>query len=99
MQSTIRKGFDHETGDIAEVGPRGRNFFQPRLGPEACFLLASAVPCIEFQLLREINANGTAVVMATHNLELVRQAMYRSIELQQGEIVFDSREDDGDDAA
>ena len=26
-----------------------------------------------FQLLREINASGTAVLMATHNLELVRR--------------------------
>jgi cell division transport system ATP-binding protein len=43
-----------------------------------------------FQLLRDINANGTAVVMATHDLELVRQAKYRTIELQQGAVVFDS---------
>ncbi len=43
-----------------------------------------------FRLLRDINANGTAVVMATHNLELVRHANYRTIELQEGGIVFDS---------
>jgi len=43
-----------------------------------------------FQLLREINAMGTAVVMATHNLELVRRSDYRSIELNRGQIVFDS---------
>lgn len=43
-----------------------------------------------FQLLREINASGTAVLMATHNLELVRNSDYRSIELNQGQIVFDS---------
>src|SRR5439155_1616752 len=30
-----------------------------------------------FQLLRDINASGTAVVMATHDLDLVRQAAYR----------------------
>src|SRR6267143_1639444 len=35
-----------------------------------------------FQLLRDINASGTAVVMATHDLDLVRQAPYRVINLQ-----------------
>ncbi len=43
-----------------------------------------------FQLLREINAGGTAVVMATHNLELVRSSSYRTIEMNRGQIVFDS---------
>jgi cell division transport system ATP-binding protein len=47
-----------------------------------------------FQLLRDINANGTAVVMATHDLDLVRQTNYRSIELQDGAIVFDSAVDE-----
>jgi cell division transport system ATP-binding protein len=47
-----------------------------------------------FQLLRDINANGTAVVMATHNLELVRQAPYRVIELQDGAVVYDSAVDE-----
>ena len=49
-----------------------------------------------FQLLREINANGTAVVMATHDLDLVRQANYRTIELEAGAVVYDSGADDGD---
>jgi len=43
-----------------------------------------------FQLLREINAMGTAVVMATHNLEVIRRSDYRSIELDKGRVVFDS---------
>ncbi|MDB4905733.1 MAG: cell division ATP-binding protein FtsE [Gemmatimonadetes bacterium] len=43
-----------------------------------------------FQLLREINAAGTAVVMATHNLELVRSSDFRTVELDHGKIVFDS---------
>jgi cell division transport system ATP-binding protein len=43
-----------------------------------------------FQLLREINAAGTAVLMATHDLELVRRSEYRCIELNHGELVFDS---------
>ncbi len=47
-----------------------------------------------FQLLRDINVNGTAVVMATHNLELVRQAPYRVIELQEGAVVYDSAVDE-----
>jgi cell division transport system ATP-binding protein len=43
-----------------------------------------------FQLLREINAGGTVVVMATHNLALVKDAGYRMIELKGGRIVYDS---------
>jgi cell division transport system ATP-binding protein len=43
-----------------------------------------------FQLLRDINASGTAVVMATHDLEMVRSAPYRVIELQEGAVVYDS---------
>jgi putative ABC transport system ATP-binding protein len=47
-----------------------------------------------FQLLKDINANGTAVVMATHDLDLVRQTHYRSVELQDGVVVFDSAIDE-----
>jgi cell division transport system ATP-binding protein len=43
-----------------------------------------------FQLLRDINAGGTCVVMATHDLDLVKAANYRSVELRGGEIVYDS---------
>jgi cell division transport system ATP-binding protein len=46
-----------------------------------------------FQLLREINTGGTVVVMATHDLDLVRQAPYRTIELRDGGLVYDSAED------
>ena len=54
-----------------------------------------------FQLLRDINASGTAVVMATHDLDLVRQAPYRVIELQDGALVYDSAVDEprGEQAA
>jgi cell division transport system ATP-binding protein len=47
-----------------------------------------------FQLLRDINASGTAVAMATHDLDLVRQAPYRVIELQEGAVVYDSAVDE-----
>jgi len=47
-----------------------------------------------FQLLRDINANGTAVVMATHDLDLVRMTQYRTIELQSGAVVYDSAVDE-----
>ncbi len=47
-----------------------------------------------FQLLQEINAGGTVVVMATHNMELVRDTGYRTIELRSGRIVFDSGVDE-----
>jgi len=45
-----------------------------------------------FQLLKDINASGTAVVMATHDLDLVREASYRTIELNHGAVVYDSEE-------
>src|SRR5919197_6349529 len=47
-----------------------------------------------FQLLRDINTAGTAVLMATHDLDLVRQAQYRVIELQEGAVVYDSLVDE-----
>src|SRR2546421_118025 len=53
----------------------------------------------DFQLLRDINASGTAVVMATHDLDLVRQAPYRVIELQEGALVYDSVVDEPRDQA
>jgi ABC-type ATPase involved in cell division len=39
--------------------------------------------------------------MATHDLDLVRQAPYRVIELQEGAVVYDSAVDEprGDNAA
>jgi len=43
-----------------------------------------------FQLLRDINASGTAVIMAAHALDLVRRSNYRTIELNHGRLVFDS---------
>jgi len=46
-----------------------------------------------FQLLRDINAAGTAVVMATHNLDLVKRADLRVLEINRGQVVFDSAEE------
>jgi cell division transport system ATP-binding protein len=44
-----------------------------------------------FDLVRNINAAGTAVLFATHNLDLVRQSPnFRTIELDHGAIVYDS---------
>ena len=45
-----------------------------------------------FQLLRDIHAGGTCVVMATHDLDLVRQTTHRVIELREGAVVYDSAE-------
>src|ERR671920_251438 len=47
-----------------------------------------------FQLLRDINAGGTVVVMATHDLDLVRQTSYRIIEMRDGSVVYDSEVDE-----
>lgn len=43
-----------------------------------------------FELFRSINTSGTAVLLATHNLDLVRGSPYRMIELDHGAIVYDS---------
>ena len=49
------------------------------------------------QLLKDINASGTAVLMATHDLDIVRSMDgAHLIELQHGELVYDSVEDAGD---
>ena len=45
-----------------------------------------------FQLLKDINAAGTAVIMATHDLDLIRGHDFRTIELNLGRIVYDSAE-------
>ena len=48
-----------------------------------------------FELVREINAAGTAVLFATHDAELLReQPGYRVIELEQGSVVYDSAADE-----
>ena len=45
-----------------------------------------------FDLFREINALGMTVLMATHDLDLVRaHPEYRVIELAQGQVVYDSK--------
>ncbi len=44
-----------------------------------------------FDLFRDLNAQGMAVLMATHDLELVREARdVRVLELNQGRLVYDS---------
>jgi cell division transport system ATP-binding protein len=43
-----------------------------------------------FQLLRDISAAGTAVLMATHDLDMVRRSAFRNIELDHGRIVNDT---------
>lgn len=45
------------------------------------------------ELLAEINTRGTAVLMATHDLELIRRAGYRTVELANGRVVHDTAED------
>jgi cell division transport system ATP-binding protein len=43
-----------------------------------------------FQLLKDISTAGTAVLMATHDLQMVRSAPFRNIELDHGRIVLDT---------
>ncbi len=47
-----------------------------------------------FQLLREINASGTAVLMATHDVSLIEWSGLRFLELEKGTLAYD-----GSDAA
>ena len=49
-----------------------------------------------FQLLQDINAGGAVVLMATHNLALVRDTPYRILELKSGAIVYDSAQQGSD---
>ena len=51
-----------------------------------------------FQLLRDINAGGTVARRATHDLDLGRQANYRTIEMGDGGVVYDSAEDEANEA-
>ena len=46
-----------------------------------------------FQLLRDINASGTAVLMATHDLDLVKSMDGHLVELQHGSVAYDSAEE------
>ncbi len=48
-----------------------------------------------FQLLRDINATGTAVIMATHDLDLVKSVDAHLVELQHGMVAYDSAEEAG----
>ncbi len=50
-----------------------------------------------FQLLKDIHAGGTVVIMATHDMDLVRDTPYRIVELREGELVYDSAVDEADD--
>jgi cell division transport system ATP-binding protein len=50
-----------------------------------------------FQLLRDINTMGTVVVMATHDLDIVRQVPYRTIELRDGSVVYDTAVDEAEE--
>jgi len=44
-----------------------------------------------FELFREINAAGTAILFATHDVELVREnGGYRVLEMERGAVVYDS---------
>jgi len=48
--------------------------------------------CAIFQLLKDINAAGTAILMATHDLDLVRKSNFRTIDLDQGRIIRDTQD-------
>ena len=45
-----------------------------------------------YLLLREINAKGTAVLMATHDVAMIHRSGQRFIELDRGELVYDGND-------
>ncbi|MBN1619648.1 cell division ATP-binding protein FtsE [candidate division WOR-3 bacterium] len=45
-----------------------------------------------FQILKDINSSGTTVIMATHELDYVKNTPFRVISLTQGKIVSDTKE-------
>ena len=45
-----------------------------------------------YMLLREINARGTAILMATHDVSMIYRSGQRFIELEKGELVYDGKD-------
>lgn len=43
------------------------------------------------KLLEEINKRGITVIMATHNLELVREFPRRLVKIEGGKIIYDTK--------
>mgnify|MGYP001078841000 CR=1 FL=1 len=44
------------------------------------------------KLLKDINASGTAVLMATHELDMVMKSPFRKIAIKMGEIIEDTKD-------
>jgi len=39
------------------------------------------------EILKEVNSRGTTIMMATHNVELIKQSTFRRIQIAQGDLV------------
>jgi cell division transport system ATP-binding protein len=81
-------------GDRARAGERSRDPGGRRTR-RATWTNAPPVACSSCS--GEINTSGTIVVMATHDLDLVRQTTYRTIEMREGAVVYDSAADEKPD--
>ncbi|MCH7541808.1 hypothetical protein IH981_03510, partial [Patescibacteria group bacterium] len=44
------------------------------------------------QLLGRLNSLGTTVIMATHNMDISTSLPHRTVEIQRGRIVHDSKQ-------
>lgn len=44
------------------------------------------------ELLKDINASGTAVIMATHEIHLVQKSPFRKIAVKMGEVIEDTKD-------
>lgn len=45
------------------------------------------------QLIKKINENGTTVIMATHNMDIVESFKLRHIQLEKGQLIYDSEKE------
>ncbi len=52
---------------------------------------------IIMNILSDINKNGITVIMATHNLEIVKEFPQRIIKLDSGKITYDTKRDEYED--
>ena len=53
--------------------------------------LDSATSWQIMQLVRRINENGTTIIMATHNMDIVNSLKLRQLRLEKGQLIYDSQ--------
>ena len=74
---------------------KGVAAMRDRLGATVYGEGSDDLAAIVLQLLRDINSAGTAIIMATHDLELTKREGFRVLEVNRGQLVFDSADPNG----